>query len=148
VINGWHRNAGSLQLAVRRQQLLERAKRAAIELARDCIGPGQITIDNAEQPHRFSVLLELFENARVIATEGAYADHRDMNLALGSQKKVSAAGCRRASILPTRRAKRYVGVPVHRTTNVRLSVWKLNHGCLRKFGCFSLNSDGASLRKV
>jgi len=90
----------------------------------------------------------LFENARVIPPERAYADHGYMDQAVVAQKEVSAASCRRASILLSRPVKRYDRVPTDSAPNVYCGVAVRSCGCLREFACFSLNSDGTSLRQV
>ena len=56
VQNGGHGDRGRLHFAVRRQHLLDRAERFAVELARYSIGPRSIGVDHAHEAHAARIL--------------------------------------------------------------------------------------------
>ena len=60
--------------AVRGEHLLDGIESAAAELAGHGVGAVEVGIDDADQPHGFAQLLELFVDAGVVASEDAYAD--------------------------------------------------------------------------
>jgi hypothetical protein len=97
MLHSGNRNRGGLDLAVGGKQLLEGSERSAAEFAGSGIGTQQVRINDADQPDGFTGLLELLVYASVVASEGAYADDRDIDGALGVQGRLStavAADCR------------------------------------------------------
>ena len=80
-----HRDRGSLDLAVRSDELLDRTKTAAAELARNCISPRGIRIHDSDEPYRNALVAKLVVNAGVIAAKRAYADYGDVNGVAGCQ---------------------------------------------------------------
>ena len=72
-------NRSGLHLAVGGHQLLDRAKGAAAEFAGHGVGPRHIGVDHSHQADRFALLGQLVIDAGVVASEGAHADHCDVD---------------------------------------------------------------------
>jgi len=70
------------------EHLLDRAERFAIELAGNRGGSRRIRIDHPDQPHA-TCRLQLLIDARVIAPEGAHANHRNINSGFLAQNECS-----------------------------------------------------------
>jgi hypothetical protein len=76
---GWDRYRSGLNLAMRTDQLFNRAETPATEFAGDCVSPGNVGIDDAHQSHGFILFGELMIDASVIAPEGSHTDNCDVN---------------------------------------------------------------------
>ena len=89
---GFHQGAGGfevadrgnsdrsgLHFAVRGGELLDGTESAATEFAGNGIGPRHVWIHHSHQPHGFALLRQLVIDAGVVVSEGAHADHGDVN---------------------------------------------------------------------
>ena len=74
-----HGDRGGLHFAVRGDQLLDRAEGAAAEFAGDGVGARHVGIHHAHQADRLALLRQLVIDAGVVASEGAHADHGDVD---------------------------------------------------------------------
>jgi hypothetical protein len=76
---GRHRDRGSLDFAVRCNQLVDRTKTAATEFARDFISLRRIRIHDSDQPHRHALLRKLMVDASVVGAKRTHADYGNVD---------------------------------------------------------------------
>src|ERR1700735_4575597 len=77
-------------LAVRGQHLLDRTKCSASKLARYRVRAVKIRIDHTHKANGLSLLFQFVVDAGMIASEDAYAHHRDGNRTVSFQGKTLA----------------------------------------------------------
>jgi hypothetical protein len=87
MMNGGRGHRRSPDFAVRGEHLFDGAKSAAAELSCDGVGPGEIGINHAHQPNRFSLLIEFTVDSGVIASEDAHTDDCDGDRIVRLQEK-------------------------------------------------------------
>ena len=66
---------GRLDFAVRSDELLDRAERAAPEFTRDLVSPRRVCVHDSDQPNRFPLLRQLVIHPGVVMPEGAHSNH-------------------------------------------------------------------------
>jgi hypothetical protein len=93
VVDGGHRDRCRLDLAVRRNKLLDRTEAAAAEFTPHRVSPCRIRVHHADQPHRHALLGKLVVDPGVVAAKRAHANHGDVNDVVSGQFSIPVGRC-------------------------------------------------------
>src|SRR5580693_259731 len=99
---GGHRHRGSLDFAVRGNQLVNRTKTAAAEFARHFISLRGVRIHDSDQPHRHALPRKLVVDASVVAAKCTHADYGNVDEVVSQFSVLSWPVARRPVDLTTK----------------------------------------------
>ena len=95
MVNGGHRDGRSVNVAAGTDKLFDRAKGARTVFAGNCVGASHVRVHYNVKLDRLPLLGQLMVNAGMVASEGTYANHRNIDGLISDQRSgLGAAGCR------------------------------------------------------